>query len=58
MSSPDLPCLEDGAAVLEDLGFDTANLTRDLLGLGGICLGLHFVGFLGVLRRSRQQSVF
>lgn len=58
VSSPDLPCLEDGDAVLEDLGFATANLGRDLLCLGALCLGLHLVGFLGVLRRSRQQSAF
>ncbi|XP_034253078.1 LOW QUALITY PROTEIN: protein scarlet-like [Thrips palmi] len=58
VSSPDLPCLKDGGAVLEDIGFDTANLGRDLLGLGALCLGLHVVGFLGVVRRSRQQSAF
>ncbi|KAK3912634.1 Protein scarlet [Frankliniella fusca] len=52
------PCLSSGQEVLEELGFDAAHLTRDLAGMAALMLGLHALGYLGVLRRSRQQAAY
>ncbi|PSN44293.1 hypothetical protein C0J52_12954 [Blattella germanica] len=57
-NSTDLPCLENGQQVLDEYGFEADNLTRDLAVLAGFFVGLHFIGFLGVLKRSRKFAAY
>lgn len=53
-----MPCLSSGLEVLGDMGFDVSHFGRDLVGMSSLFLGLHAVGYLGVLRRSRQQAAY
>ncbi|XP_033606490.1 protein scarlet-like [Cryptotermes secundus] len=57
-NNTNLPCLENGQQVLDEYGFNTENLWRDLITLAVFYITLHFVGFLGVWRRSKKRAVY
>ena len=50
--------MESGQAVLDEYGFRTENLTIDFAVLGAFFIGLHFIGFLGILRRSKKKAAY
>ncbi|GAB0088669.1 protein scarlet [Sergentomyia squamirostris] len=51
---PNLPCLEDGDAVLDQYSFSANNLTRDLCALCGFYLVFHFLAYLFLWRRTKK----
>ncbi|GFG34519.1 hypothetical protein Cfor_11530 [Coptotermes formosanus] len=57
-NNTNLPCLENGQQVLDEYGFSTENLPRDLVALAVFYIVLHFVGFLGVWRRSKRIAAY
>jgi hypothetical protein len=57
-NNTNLPCLENGHQVLDEYGFNTENLWKDLVALAVFYIILHFVGFVGVWRRSKKKAVF
>ncbi|KDR23584.1 protein scarlet-like isoform X2 [Zootermopsis nevadensis] len=57
-NNTNLPCLENGQQVLDEYGFNTENLFRDLVVLAVFYIVLHFIGFLGVWRRSKRKAAY
>jgi hypothetical protein len=57
-NNTDLPCLENGQQVLDEFGFNTENLMRDIMALAVFYVTLHFIGFLGVWRRSKRKAAY
>ncbi|KAJ4440446.1 hypothetical protein ANN_08587, partial [Periplaneta americana] len=53
-----LPCLENGQEILDEYGFETENLFKDLTALAIFYIVLHFVGFLSVWRRSKKSAAY
>uniref|UniRef100_A0A1B0D1T3 Uncharacterized protein n=1 Tax=Phlebotomus papatasi TaxID=29031 RepID=A0A1B0D1T3_PHLPP len=52
--NPNLPCLENGDAVLDQYSFSANNLTRDLCALCGFYLVFHFLAYLFLWRRTKK----
>jgi hypothetical protein len=57
-NNTNLPCLANGQQVLDEYGFNTENLLRDLVTLAVFYIVLHFIGFLGVWRRSKRKAAY
>jgi hypothetical protein len=57
-NNTNLPCLENGQQVLDEYGYSTENLPGDLVALSVFYIVLHFVGFLGVWRRSKRIAAY
>ncbi|XP_065345622.1 protein white-like isoform X1 [Cloeon dipterum] len=55
---PGAPCLHNGDEVLQNYGFDPANLPLDFLGLSSIYCITHLIGFLSILIRSKAQAIY
>ncbi|XP_075230774.1 protein scarlet-like [Lycorma delicatula] len=53
-----IPCIRTGQGVLEKYGFSPNNLNLDFFAMFVGFFILHFLGFLTLKRRSRQQSVY
>uniref|UniRef100_A0A1B0ESG4 ABC transporter domain-containing protein n=2 Tax=Lutzomyia longipalpis TaxID=7200 RepID=A0A1B0ESG4_LUTLO len=51
---PNLPCLENGDAVLDQYSFSANNLTRDLCALCGFYVVFHFLAYLFLWRRTKK----
>jgi hypothetical protein len=50
--------MENGQQVLVEYGFNTEDLLMDLVALSVFYVVLHFVGFLGVWRRSKRKAAY
>ncbi|KAJ9582323.1 hypothetical protein L9F63_003328 [Diploptera punctata] len=57
-NNTNLPCMETGTQVLDEYGFKTENLAMDFIVLTAFFISLHFIGFLGVLRRSKKKAAY
>ncbi|KAK9744388.1 ABC-2 type transporter, partial [Popillia japonica] len=52
---PDIPCLTDGAQILEKYSFSKEHLSRNLWNMFLLCLVFHILGFLCLWSRTRKK---
>ncbi|XP_077287416.1 protein scarlet-like [Arctopsyche grandis] len=53
-----LPCIATGAEVIDYLGYNINNYYKDLLGMLGIYIMFHILGYLSLVKRSKKQPVY
>ncbi|CAK9795605.1 Protein brown [Anthophora plagiata] len=56
-SSSDLPCLQNGEQVLLEYGFEGKNFAWDMCGLAVLTITMSLVGYLGIKRRRKIETV-
>ncbi|KAI5746089.1 hypothetical protein M8J76_017161 [Diaphorina citri] len=54
--NPDLPCLEDGAQVINNMNFSPDNLYPNLIAMVVLYFAFHTLAFLFLLMKSRPKS--